>query len=577
VKTKAPSGKDVLARQFNVLCEINREINYCLEVKPLLERIAESTARLLDADAVSVMMYDERENVFKTFTGWKSWTSDEPAVVFSVNEGIVGKVAKTRRAMLVEDAHESPDFKPGADSKGPPIKSMMCVPLLSKAGDGEKLLGVINTSRRTLKDNLEREAFSVQDIRLFEKFADQVTAAIERSRIFEEVRRRTLQLQIVNDVSRILTSSLQKSGGFRTALGFLADKMDLNYAQLLVIRQEEMLFNFNTAGDKETIPPVVEALLAQGNIPDDAPHVLRNTRSRTALPLAEGQTEGGYLYLESRKPFFFNEEDNRKVLETIRDQIHISLENFLLFREINESKQKLEHLNKMKNELISIVSHDFRNPLTVIHAYSELLLIRPDLDHDAKKEYLHSIFAQIGHLRRLADGALKISRIDSGEMSYCREAVDMPKLEEAFSMRQLPHHRIRFIYDRDLPPMYTDFDRLLEIMDNLISNAIKYSPRGGDVTITARLKDEYIEIQVSDRGIGIATDQQDKLFQKYYRVHDEKTKNIQGTGLGLYICRKMVEELGGQIGVRSKLGTGSTFFFTMPMFEDQTERPNRAE
>ncbi|MBN2430162.1 MAG: GAF domain-containing protein [Acidobacteria bacterium] len=567
---KTAAGKDVLARQFNVLCEINREINYCLEVKPLLERIAESTARLLDADAVSVMMYDDRENVFKTFAGWKSWASEEPAVVFSVDEGIVGKVAATRRAMLVENPEESPDFKPGGDSRMPPIKSLMCVPLISQAGEKEKLLGVINTSRRTLKDNQEREAFSIQDIQLFEKFADQVTAAIERSRVYEEVRRRTLQLQIINDFSRILASSLQKAEGFRAALVFLADKMDLSYAQLLVMVQDDILFNFNTADDEELIPAVVRGLLAHNRIPEKAPSVLRDSRCRTALPLEDGGSQGGYLYLESRQPFYFDEEPIRKVLETIRDQIHIALENFLLFREINESKQKLEHLNKMKNELISIVSHDFRNPLTVIHAYSELLLIRPDLDHDAKKEYLHSIFAQIGHLRRLADGALKITRLESGEMAYCREKVDMQKLEEAFAMRQMPHHRIRFVYDRDLPAMYSDFDRLMEIMDNLISNAIKYSPRGGDVIVTGRKKGEFVEIQVADRGIGIAPDQLNKLFEKYYRVHDAKTKNIQGTGLGLYICRKMVEELGGQIGVRSRLGSGSTFYFTMPVFADQT-------
>jgi len=572
VTPKTDKGKDVLAHQFNVLCEINREINYCLEVKPLLERIAESTARLLDADAVSVMMYDDREHVFKTFAGWKSWLSEEPAVVFSVDEGIVGKVAATRRAMLVENPAKSPDFKPGGDTRRPPIKSLMCVPLVSRVGNQEKLLGVINTSRRTLKDNQEREVFTTQDIQLFEKFADQVTAAIERSRVYEEIRRRTLQLQIINDFSRILASSLQKAESFRTALGFLADSMELSYAQLLVLAQGDVLFNFNTADDEELIPAAVRGLLTHNRIPEDAPPVLPDSRSRTALPLEDGG-QGGYLYLESRQAFHFDEEPVRKVLETVRDQTHIALENFLLFREINESKQKLEHLNKMKNELISIVSHDFRNPLTVIHAYSELLLIRPDLDHDAKKEYLHSIFAQIGHLRRLADGALKITRIESGEMAYCREKVDMQKLEEAFAMRQMPHHRIRFVYDEGLPAMYTDFDRLMEIMDNLISNAVKYSPRGGDVIITGRSKGDFVEIQVADRGIGIASDQLNKLFEKYYRVHDEKTKNIQGTGLGLYICRKMVEELGGQIGVRSRLGAGSTFYFTMPVFAGQAEQP----
>jgi len=119
--------------------------------------------------------------------------------------------------------------------------------------------------------------------------------------------------------------------------------------------------------------------------------------------------------------------------------------------------------------------------------------------------------------------------------------------------------------------MWSDFDRLFEILDNLISNAVKYSPEGGDIVVQAKQKGEFMEIRVKDKGIGIAADQVGKLFQKYYRVYDEKTKHIRGTGLGLYICRKMVEELGGKIGVRSKPGAGATFYFTMPLYRENME------
>jgi len=560
-----------LVHQLDVLCEINREINSRLEMKPLLDSIAESTARLLDADAVSVMLYDERMHYFKTIAGWKSWSMDEPAVVFSDHEGIVGKVASTRQGMLVANASDSPDFKPTSASRGPTIKSLMCVPLIVKMEGEEKLLGVINTSRRHLTDKPEKDSFSQKDIQLFEKFSDQVTAAIERSHVFEEIRHRTLQLQIVNDISKILSSSLQKSKNFQKALTFLTDKLKLSFGQMLVMRQKELLFNFNTKNDKTFLPAPVSALISTGRISKKSRLVLSHSHSRSVYPLESGGMRSGYLYLESPDPFFFDDEDNVLVLETVRDQIMISLENFLLFQEIHQSKQKLENLNKMKNELISIVSHDFRNPLTVIHAYSELLLIRPNLDHETREEYLNSIFAQIGHLRRLADGALKISRIESGEMTYFREKIHFQSLVDKFAVKQLPHHRIRFVGAADLPPMWSDFDRLFEILDNLISNAVKYSPEGGDIVVQAKQKGEFMEIRVKDKGIGIAADQVGKLFQKYYRVYDEKTKHIRGTGLGLYICRKMVEELGGKIGVRSKPGAGATFYFTMPLYRENME------
>jgi len=203
----------------------------------------------------------------------------------------------------------------------------------------------------------------------------------------------------------------------------------------------------------------------------------------------------------------------------------------------------------------------------VIHAYSELLLLQPDMGGDTRREYLNSIFEQIGHLRRLADGLLKITRIESGEMSYAFDSISFATLVEKFGARKLPKHTLHFEYDADLPPLRADYDKLFEILDNLISNALKYSPAGGEITVSALKKRNCIEIRVRDEGIGISPEQVGNLFQKYHRIHNEKTKHIRGTGLGLYICKKMVEGHGGTIGVRSKFGQGSTFFFTIPIWK----------
>ena len=553
-----------------MICEINREINARSELKPLLESIAENTARLLEADAVSVMLYDERTHNVRTLTGWKSWSSQESAVVFSAHEGIIGRVVSTLQGVRVADASRDPDFKPSSDTRLPPIRTLMCVPLVDRSSDPARLVGVINTSRREFPDRAWKGAFSENDLRVFEKFADQVTAAIQRSRVFEETRERTLQLQIINEVSGILSSSLAEIDIFQRALDHLAESLGLSYAQLVVLAGGEC------AEQLQHLPqariPAGAALLP--GLAGRRPGASRRTWPPTPATAAccrwkPAGRKSATSTSRARLPYFFEEANNRRVMETIRDQFFIALENFQLFREISDSKKKLEELDRTKNELISIVSHDFRSPLTVIHAYSELLLLQPDMGSDTRREYLNSIFEQIGHLRRLADGLLKITRIESGEMKYLFDSISFATLAEKFGGRKLAKHILHFEYEADLPPLRADYDKLFEILDNLISNALKYSPAGGEIVVSALKKRNFIEIRVRDQGIGIAPEQVGNLFQKYHRIHNEKTKHIRGTGLGLYICKKMVEGHGGAIGVRSKFGQGSTFFFTIPVWRPE--------
>ena len=557
-----------LAHQLNVLCEINREINSQSELRPLLASIAENSARLLAADAVSVMLLDERSRSFRTFAGWKSWESEEADVVFSQDEGIVGKVAARQEGVLVADTASSPDFKPNFNSSLPPITSMLCVPLMNRILGAPRLIGVINASRRRFPDRLAREGFSETDLKLFEKFSEQVTAAIERSRVYEETRHRTLQLQIINEISKVVTSSLEQGENFERAVGAMAGDLGLSFVQLIVYGGAEVVHNFNSRADARFRPPHLESILRRRKWGKSARFVDPSSRSRVlhSKEMAGGRT--AHLYLESPDPFFFEDPNNRRVVETIQDQLFIALSNFLLFQEIADSKRKLEELDRMKNELISIVSHDFRSPLQVIHAYSELLLLHGDMVQETRREYLNHIFQQIGHLRRLSEGLLKITRIESGEMQYAFDRLPLSVLLDNLGHRNLPAHPLRVVLPPDLPPMRADYDKLFEVMDNLVSNAIKFSPSGGEITIRARHSGEFVEVQVRDRGIGIPPEQTGSLFQKYHRIHNEQTKHIRGTGLGLYICKKLIEGHGGRIWVRSRPGRGATFAFTIPVFPE---------
>jgi len=153
-------------------------------------------------------------------------------------------------------------------------------------------------------------------------------------------------------------------------------------------------------------------------------------------------------------------------------------------------------------------------------------------------------------------------------MTYAFEAIDFAVLAEKIGSRRLPRHQIRFEVEAGLAPLNADYDKLFEVLDNLISNAIKFSPDGGEVVVRARRhKDGCALIEVRDQGIGIPPEQLGNLFRKYSRVYNEQTKHIRGTGLGLYICKKLVEGHGGKISVRSKPGEGATFSFTVPFHQ----------
>lgn len=229
-------------------------------------------------------------------------------------------------------------------------------------------------------------------------------------------------------------------------------------------------------------------------------------------------------------------------------------------------------VDELKSALISMVSHELRTPLTLIHGFAELLTIR-ELDPERRRAALEEILGASRRLARLIDDLLSVSRIESGRMVIDPRPVDLRLLVrrtlapfQAMSSR----HVLRADIPLHLPVIWGDSDKLEQILTNLIGNALKYSPAGGEVQITAHAEEQTIRIDVHDQGIGMSLHEMARLFEKFYRVDRDEVQATNGTGLGLYITKRLVEMHGGEIWAESVAGVGSTFSFTLPLSDLQS-------
>lgn len=249
--------------------------------------------------------------------------------------------------------------------------------------------------------------------------------------------------------------------------------------------------------------------------------------------------------------------------------------------DITEHKQletkmvEYEELDKLKTNLLSTVSHELRTPLAVIKGYSTMLLdYDRRLQESEKQQHLKSIDRATDRLTELVDHLLDMSRMDAGLMKLEKVPTNISTIiKEAVSDARLTAPTGKVIsHVRDgLPTVTVDARRIRQVLDNLIDNAIKYSGNESSVVIEAECNDRELCISVSDEGIGIPPEDIEKVFDRMYRAEQRLTHASKGLGLGLSVCRGMVEAHGGRIWAESQVGVGSTFYFTLPLVNEGEE------
>ena len=300
-------------------------------------------------------------------------------------------------------------------------------------------------------------------------------------------------------------------------------------------------------------------LISQQNHTISFPNSASNTCPDLAfiIPLLGGEREVGVLCVSqkvSRQDFSSND---IYLLQEISSMAAISIHSAMLIRDVN-----------IRDTFVSVASHELRTPLTSIMGYADLLLRRdpPDV---TRKQWLKNIFENSQRVSAMVDDLLNVSRIQSGKINIKLERISLSEvIEDVLSLSRENTNKHEFVVDveHDLPDVLIDRDKFSQVLGNILSNAIKYSPNGGRITLAAHkeVSNQYVKLSITDEGIGISAEDTDSLFATFHRIQRPETKSIRGSGLGLYIAKEWTEAMGGKIWLESELNKGTTFFVTIP-------------
>jgi signal transduction histidine kinase len=259
------------------------------------------------------------------------------------------------------------------------------------------------------------------------------------------------------------------------------------------------------------------------------------------------------------------------LLQTFASQSVLAIENARLFRELEHKSRELEAASRHKSEFLANMSHELRTPLNAVIGFSEALLERMFGEVNEKQtEYLQDILSSGQHLLSLINDILDLSKIEAGRMELAVAPFHLPQaLDNALILvkERAARHGIGLALEIDprLGELVGDERKVKQALLNLLSNAVKFTPEGGRISLRAVQADGAVEIAVSDTGIGIAPEDQEAIFEEFRQVGSDEARKQEGTGLGLALTKKIVEMHGGRIWVKSQVGKGSTFTFTLPV------------
>ncbi len=297
-------------------------------------------------------------------------------------------------------------------------------------------------------------------------------------------------------------------------------------------------------------------------------------QSLMIAPITRGPQILGLLAVADRTGRAPFSDEDLNLLLALAGQATIAVENLRLHDEIKKANLLLQEYDRLKSEFVGIVAHDFRRPLMAIRGFAELVLEEQDLPPETRQEFMRTVISETDHLALLANDTLLITQMETGQLSFNFREVDVgPFLLDAVPLG-LSDNSVLLDVPPGFPRIWADPDRLRQVLANLVSNAVKYSAAGESIVVRVRERGtQHIVIEVVDHGLGIPPEQIGKLFQKFARVRTEDHLKVSGTGLGLYICRLIVEGHGGQIWVESEPGKGSTFGLALPMDARLARRP----
>jgi signal transduction histidine kinase len=574
------------------------------DVQPVMDTVAENAARVCGATEAHVFRLEGDVLRVVAVRGFLPLGLALGETIPVGLDSIAGRSVGERRTIHVEDMLALPETE-FRETRGRMLRTgsssrtVLVAPLLREGAP----LGAIVIRRTGV------QPFTPKQVRLLETFAAQAAIAIENVRLFKELQERTRELarsveelKALGEVGQTVSSTLdletvlttiaaradQLSGTDGAAIYEFDEAIGTFHLRVALKLEEELLGvlrarptplgegvvgRVGLAREPVQIPDISQDEAYQGPLREVA--LRAGNRALLAVPLLREDRLVGALVVRRRAPGRFPEE-TVKLLQTFATQSVLAIQNARLFQEIEDKSRQLEAASRHKSEFLANMSHELRTPLNAIIGFSEVLAERMFGEVNEKQaEYLQDILASGRHLLSLINDILDLSKVEAGRLELELASFNLPvALENALTLvrERATRHGITLdvTVDAGLGEVVGDERKIRQILLNLLSNAVKFTPEGGRVGVTATAADGAITISVSDTGIGIAPEDQAAIFEEFRQVGLDDARKREGTGLGLTLAKKFVELHGGRIWVRSQVGQGSTFTFTLPVGPERT-------
>ena len=576
------------AAQLAALNRITRQLSSTLDLSTLLEQILASAVQLLTAESGALFLVDEDTgdltvNVVAGHVDQKMVGKRVPP-----QRGVVGRAIEARRSVLVADVRAAEDWDASIDAlPGFETRTVLVVPMVVQ-GMAIGALEVINK-----KDG---GVFTADDEQLLLAFAGQAAVAIQNARLYtmtdQALATRVEELSVLQRIDRELNTSLDVRRAMQVTLEWAARRTG-SLAGLVGLWQEDSLSIIADQGyiggelgpyrgagiplsRYSGIWRAVKTRQPQRIVAEDKDaHFLHyQARAQIVVPIEREDRVIGLLLLESEQKNPWGEDDLR-FLVRLADHAAIAVANAQLYAEVQRA-------NQTKSDFISFVAHELKTPMTSIRGYADLLAkgaVGPVNEHQA--QFLDVIRANVARMARLVSDLSDISRIEAGKLELDFRKVDFHEVVDEvvgsfYQQIEAKAQTLDLHVPQELPLVWGDKVRLAQVLTNLVSNAHKYTPENGRIEIWVEHvpnewqpggSPEVLHVMVRDNGLGMSEDDQQKIFQKFFRSEDQRAREAPGTGLGLHITKNLVELHGGRIWFESVLGEGTTFHFTVPTAE----------
>ncbi len=581
--------REALERQTATAGILRVISNSPTDVQPVLEAVAERSGLLCRAEGARVWLREGGQ--LRAMTGYGGAyvppAADEVLAIGGAS--VAARAFRERRCIHVDDVvaaldSEYADVRQLQARYG--FRTVLAVPMLREGAS----VGVISLLRNEVRP------FSANETSLVQTFADQAVIAIENVRLFNETKEALERQTATAEVLQVISSSVADAQPVFDKILLSCERLFAGDEVGIVLAGDDGRLHFGAQGGAHPYPGMRERLpaplegsatalairdkrvLHYTNVLSDpeVPPVLRTLASGRgfdySIALAPMLWEGrgvGSIFVTHAPPSPFSPKD-LELLKTFADQAVIAIQNARLFNEIQDKSRQLEAANQHKSEFLANMSHELRTPLNAIIGFSEVLLERMFGElNDKQDDYLKDIHSSGRHLLSLINDILDLSKIEAGRMELDVDVFDVPAaLSNALTLirERAQRHGIALGLEvgADVGELRADERKFKQILLNLLTNAVKFTPDGGRVDVRARRVDGVLEVAVADTGIGIAPADQAAVFEEFRQVGRHYTNKQEGTGLGLALTRRFVELHGGSLTLVSEPGRGSTFTFTLP-------------